>query len=334
MAYEEILTMKEYEYNGYQANDFSVAYFVVCKKEQYMIGDKNAYELKIAGERICDWVARACENPKVFEIYDNLSDIEAVMPYVSDTDYVVILSGNVPLLTKQTLKGILRNVVENGINVLKLKCGYVINTAYLKEVGEIFSCQNYGEKLKDFFEVTNFETYNIAKAEITKRMFNFYSKNGVNLESFDIEIDANVQIDRFCTVGKYSQILDGTKILSDSKVGKNVLIEQSLISKNTKIGDGVVLKSCKIGDSCEIGDGCILENCEIESGTKIMAGSKLADTKISENVVIKRFCDIISSNVSKNATVGEMARLFRANIEEDYEVYDGKVIIHRLEDKK
>ena len=42
----------------------------------------------------------------------------------------------------------------------------------------------------------------------------------------------------------------------------------------------------------------------------------------------------MNSKIEKCAEVGAMARLFNAEIEENYNVFDGKVIIHRVEEKK
>lgn len=329
----EILVCNEPEYENCHSIEAKVSYFVICKKNQSKIGSIYAFETKIAGEKIVSWVARACEDAKVLEIYENLNEIEAVLPYLDDSEYTVVLNGNIPLISKQHLKNILQYIMRKQINVCRLKAGFIFRTDYLRDTCEILAVDTYNLKSNDFFEVTNVETYEIAKKEINKRIINYHSKNGVFFAGLEPQIDANVQIENGTEICEKSMILDGTKILCDSQIGRNCLISKSLIKSDTKIGDNVIIKNSIIGANVNVEDGAVIENCNVGDGVEILAGTKIFDSEIGSGVKINKLCDIVGSKFGNNSSVGTLSKLYRATIDEDYQVFDGKVIIHRAEDK-
>ena len=177
----EILVCNEPEFEHFDSFEASVDYFVVCKKSENLIGTIEAYKHLIAGEKIVSWVARACENAKILEINDYQNEISAVLPNLSDAKYTVVLKGNIPLLNKQHLKNLIGFVARKNMNACKLKGGYVFNTEYLNEVGDVLSADCYNLATNDFFEVKTFDDLEFARREIAGRIANYHSKNGVSL---------------------------------------------------------------------------------------------------------------------------------------------------------
>lgn len=329
----EIMICAEPEFETCRKLESTVSYFILCKKGQNIIGATDAYETLIAGEKIVSWVARACDNAKILEVFDNGDDINAVMPYLTNSEYTVILSGNIPLLTKQSLKNVLQYAMRKNMNACRLKGGYIFKTEYLADVGEVLSVDTYNLQTNDFFKVENFESLEYAKKEISKRIFAYHTKNGVNFEDCNItKVDANVQMGFGANVFSNSQILSGSKLGEDAVIGRNSIIFQSQIGADCKISDGVVIKNCIISANVKIGDGAYIENCKIGAGCEILAGARLKDSQFGIGTKIAEFVDISNSKMGEGATVGAFARLLGANIESNYEVYDGKVIISRQEE--
>lgn len=328
----EILISDEFEFENQYPIDCSVSYFVVCKKNQNLIGSINAFDCLIAGEKIKNWVMRACENAKIIEIFENLNEIEAVLPYLTDSEYTVILNANIPLLRKQKLKSVLQYVAFNRMNVCKIKGGYIFNTEYLRDVCEVLSVDSYNFKSNDFFAVTNFESYEIAKKEINKRIINYHTKNGVFVSDIDCKIDANVQIENGCQIYYNSMILSGTKISYDSKIGKNCIIENSNIGSDVVVGDNVIIKNSEIGSNVKIADGVIVENCIINNDAEIGEYVRVFDSKIGDNAKIQKLCDISNSHIKNNTFVGVMSKLYKAEIEDGFVVFNGKVMIKKSEE--
>jgi len=330
----EILISSEPGFETCNKLDASVAYFVVCKKNEHLIGGIDAYNQIVAGEKIISWVARACDNAKILEINDYQNEIDAVLPCIDGSEYTVILKGNIPLVMKQHLKDMLNFVMHRHMNACKLKGGYIFKTEYLKEVGKVLSADCYNHQANDFFAVVDYDSLTFAREEISRRIYSYHSKNGVDFAGFDsCGIDANVQIGYGSSFGLGAKILHGSKILNDVSVGEYSVIESSLVKDNTIIGCGAIIKKCVIGLSCKIGDGVVLKNCKIGDGTIIEDGSRIFDCQIDRGVKINKLCDIASSNISANASIGAMSRLYNAFIEQSYEVFDGKVIIKRAEEE-
>lgn len=330
----EIMICQEPEFETCRKLESTVSYFILCKKGQNIIGSIDAYEIFIAGEKVVSWVARACENAKILEVFDNSNDLKAVIPYLTNSEYTVILNGNIPLLSKQSLKNILQYVMRRNMNACKLKGGYIFKTEYLADVGEVLSVDTYNLRTNDFFKVENFETLEYAKKEIAKRVFAYHSKNGVNFEDLsNTKIDANTQIGFGANVLANSQVLCDSKVGESALIGRNSIIMQSQIGSDCKISDGVVIKNSIISANVKIGDGAYVENCKIGVGCEILEGARLKDSQIDMGTKIAEFVDITKSKLREGVSVGAFARLFCANVEPNYEIFDGKVIISKQEEK-
>lgn len=328
-----IIINKEPEYESCTKLDASVTYFVVCKKDEHKIGNKDAYLQEIAGEKIVDWVARACEKPKILEINDYQSEIDAVISNLTDSEYTLILKGNIPLITKQHLKDVLNFVMRKHMNACKLKgCGYVFNTEYLKEVGEILSADCYNLSSNDFFEVVDFDSLCEAKTEISKRIYGYHSRNGVNFDNFYPEnISANVQIGYGTTVKQSAKILNGAKILSDVFIGENSLICCSLIKDDCKILKNVLIDDSIIGANCQIGDGAIIKNCKIGDCVRIENGVMLENCEILSGSIIGSFSNLVGSKIRENVKIGNMSKIIGCEILDNVEIFDGQILINNGE---
>lgn len=328
-----IIINKEPEFENCTKLDASVAYFVVCKKGEHKIGKKDVYLHEIAGEKIVDWVARACEKPKILEINDYQNELNAVLPNLTESEYTVILKGNIPLITKQHLKNVLNYVMRKHMNACKLKnCGYVFNTEYLKDVGKILSADCYNLSSNDFFEVTDFDSLCEAKCEIAKRIYDYHSKNGVTFESFYPEsISANVQIGYGTMVKQGAKILSGTKILNDVYIGENSLIYNSMLNDDCAISKNVLIDCSIIGGNCKISDSAFIKNCKIGDGVTIGSGVSLENCEVFKGCVIGAFSKLYGSKIRENVKIGHMSKIDACEILENVEILDGKTLINNGE---
>ena len=315
--------------------DASVAYFVVCKKGQHLIGGIDAYNQLIAGEKIISWVARACEKTKVLEINDYQSEIDAVIPCLGQSEYVVILKGNVPLVTKHSINSVLNFAMQRNMNACKLKCGYIFRTEYLKEVGRVMSADCYNLSSNDFLEVVDFESLSFARSEISKRIYAYHSKNGVDFSSFDIgAIDANVQIGYNTKLESDARVLESSKILNGCKIGQSSSIRGAFLKDNVFVGQNSVIINSVLGNGCKIGDGVIIKNSKIGDGVVVDDGTRLLSSEIFAGAKINALCDIKDTKINQGAEVGTMSKLYKTEIDEKFVVFNGKVLIKKSEDEK
>ena len=104
------------------------------------------------------------------------------------------------------------------------------------------------------------------------------------------------RIDNDVTIGPYSRIRPGTKLLKGSRVGNFVETKNSIVKSNSKINHLSYIGDTKIGKNSNIGAGTITCNYD---------GVKKNKTKIKDNVFVGSNTSLVAPvTLEKNSTIG------------------------------
>ena len=145
-------------------------------------------------------------------------------------------------------------------------------------------------------------------------------------------------IDKSAKIDKHSTI-------TNSEIGKNVVIEHSYvecstIGEGTKIGPFAHLRpNCQIGSNCKIGNFCEIKNSTIGDGTKISHHAYVGDAIVGNNCNIG--CGVIFANyngkqknkieIGNNVFVGSNCNLIAPlQIESDVYICAGTTVTENL----
>lgn len=341
------------EFSACDDVDVSASYFILCEEDLDTSLSKNVYDFKIAGMSILNWVVRVCdEQPTILKVskYDDV--LRAIKPYLGDSDYSVVLYANTPLLNKGHIKDLLGFVSRKHMNVCKLKKGFVLKNDYIANVDEIYSIDTYDFASNDMFEVKNYDDLSYAGEVLSKKVINYHKKNGVYFENPSlVNIDATTEIgygskiSAGVSVLNHSTVFDGvkidvgtvvsnSKIGEDVKIGKNVLIEDSVIKDGVQIESGAVVKGSVVGQSVKIGACSKIVASGIKNDSIVHELAEISNARIAENCEICKCAKVLGNKittlVSKDSLVGANATVVDCKLQEKFEIETcGKVISNK-----
>lgn len=271
-------------------NGKDVACFVLLENNNLNLQTK-VYNLEICGKSLLSWVTRACPTrPIVLEKLNGDSVIETIRPYLTSSEYTLVLFADTPLMTRSNINGIMDFVVTRGLNVCKLTRGYVFRTEYIKRVGEIYTPQTYYFEEEDFMMVSSLSQLSIIADIMKNRILSYHMNNGVvfkDAATTFISGDAcigkgtviegctclygKIIIGENCKIGAGSK-LENTRIYDNTKIG-SAIIKNSVVKENCEIGENVVIeKSCMIKENCTLLNNIVLSGVVIEENSKIENG--------------------------------------------------------------
>ena len=231
---------------------------------------------------------------------------------ISDDDQVLVLNGDIPLITKASLKEFVENHVETNSNASVLSTR-VLNP---KSYGRIIRDDN-----GDFIGIVEHRDLDISQLVIDEINTGIYIFKGQDLKEALAKLDANndqselyltdcIEIlynagkkvmaftandaDEFYGINNKKELAEAKKILQ-KRVNENHMLngviiedpEMAIIDPEVKIGmDTIISGPVKILGKTEIGENCIIE------GSSRIEDSILKDNiKIDNSVIEKSFVD-------------------------------------------
>lgn len=269
----------------------------------------------------------------------------------ADAKTTVVLNGDMPQITSETLKKVLKYHNENNLMVTVVGAAYenptgygrlVIKDGVLEKIVEHKDCTEKQLSIKEinagiyFFDTKYLlnslklikndnaqgEYYLTDTIEVIKEMGGkagaYIVENreeiaGCNNRFELSEADNNLRM----RVNK-KLMEDGVTIINP----ENTYIEDGVkIGMDTVIFPGTVIKgNTVIGEDCEISSNCSIENCELGNGVKINI-STLVDSKIGNNVNIGPYAYIRpQSEICDNVKIGDFVEVKKAKIDEGTKV--------------
>ena len=270
------------------------------------------------------------KNVKTFvqpELNGTAGAIKAAQKKIMDDEDVLILYGDVPLISYETLKNALNDNHDAVIltmipkdpfgygRVIKNDSGLATEiieekdaNAEQKKINEVFTgimIIKGGVLLSSLDEVNN---NNAAGEYYLTDVIKIASKKGVKINSIVVEetevLGANTK----------SELHEIENIFREMK-SKDLLEQGITISDASRVD---VRGSVSAGKDCSIDVNVILEG-EITLGTNVSIGPNcyLKDVVISDNVSIEAFSHIVSTQIGADCNVGPYARLREGTVLED-----------------
>ncbi len=262
--------------------------------------------------------------------------IEKARNYIK-TENFIVLFGDVPLVSSNSLKKLSRNFKNNKIASMILfnssnPKGYgrvILNNKKVEKVVEEINTSN-SEKLINlcnsgimmvnktiFFKNIKFVKYHKKKKErFLPDIFNVYFINnipfsfvvssedemsGIN-NLFDYNKVENLLqrklVNKFLNNGVLIKNPETSYFCIDTKIGKNVIIEE-----NVKIRKNVIIKSGSLIKNFSDLEGVVIkENCSIGPHARIRPNSK-----INQNCKIGNYVEIKNSSIGNNTAISHLA---------------------------
>ncbi len=234
----------------------------------FVLQGKKDYE--ILGCKCSQWTIDAINDYNYALVeYDNSDLFDFAKKHTINTDYVVLLSASMPLLTKNVFNHLVEYCVFKGIKACKFWGGAVYDVGYLKSTKTVFYDSVYSQNEDQFYIVENISQRNYVTEILKNRILDFHIKNGV-----DIKNTKNVVIEKYVDIKSGVVIESGNVLKGNTYIEKNVILKENntltdcVVGENTCIAHSVVEKST-------IGRDCI-----------IMPYSSVTDSVLGNNVIV------------------------------------------------
>jgi len=328
-----------------------------------MKSETPKYLHKICGKPVCKWVIDASVKAgvdkitlvignKCEEIKDTFGEaysyavqeegkgtVHALMQavgYINSDELCIILNGDTPLITEDTIKTavLYHEENKNAATVVKDNTGtnsgiYILSADLLRKVvttlSEDNSCGQYSSA--DIFEILlnlgvttgiyvlsdlcELQVINdrigLSQAEgiIQKRINTFHMRNGVTINLCDtVIIEDGVEIGTDTVINQNVTIKSGTKIGKKCIIGTGCVLEEAIISDNVDILSSVIIKS-SVGENTHVGPfAYIRPNCSVGKNVKVGDFVELKNSNIDEGTKISHLTYVGDSDVGKRVNFG------------------------------
>ncbi|MBQ8425806.1 MAG: hypothetical protein IJX17_07335 [Clostridia bacterium] len=304
--YDRVIVNYDHDFVENDDNGATASYVILCEFDAQNDFSKPIYDLNVLGLSFYDWVAMACDT-KPARVHTSKDEkfINLIKPYMGGFDYTVVLYADTPLVSKSHLKDLIGFVSRKGLNVCKLKRGYILKNEYVSEVEDIYSSLVYDLSSNDFMQVKSLSDFDNVKDILEKRIFNHFKKNGVTFSNQNTTtIDANVSISSGCVIG------GNVSIINNSTIGENVIIETGAVVSNSKIennaiiGTGANVSSSVVKTGAEIKTDSSVVSSVLGQNSKVGIGSRVVKSAINDFAKVDDFVNLKNVNVLNGATVG------------------------------
>lgn len=230
--------------------------------EKSNLPTKPTYNIEILGKKMTQWVVDAMEGYTVNVVNASAENdiISVIMPYVKDSDYVVVLYCDTPLITKQTIEMALDFVCAKNMQVCKLDRGYIFATEYLRTAEKIYAPRSESFNPDEFFAITNVASLVKATELLQQKINDFHIRRGVAiLQPSTTAIGASVSIGTGVTIMGNNTIM-GNSVLSDNvTVKENNMLDNAILLKGSSVKASVV-KDSVLMENSEVQAFCVIEN--------------------------------------------------------------------------
>lgn len=250
-----------------------------------VVREKN--EKEILGAKSSDWVIDAVKGYSSILVEKNNDDIiECAKRYLTNSLFTIVLSGNLPLLTKAVIDRVIDYSLFKKVKACKFMGGGAFNSEYLRQAKNIFYDSVYLHDDDAFYLVENTKQLRYATDVLKNRILDYHMSNGVVFKNVqdvliekDVVVERGVVIDAGNSIKGNSIISEGAIIktnntISNSRIGKNVCVSNSNI-EDSVIGDESIImpytsiNKCTLGKNVVVyGNMCLINKC-VKDGRKI-----------------------------------------------------------------
>ena len=294
------------------------------------VSDKMSVVVGFDKEGVEEEISRLSINAKTYlqkKQIGTADAVKAVTDEINDSEKVLILYGDVPLIKASTLNNLCSTEGDIAIltTLLKNPTGYgrVVKdssnlvtriveekdaTDMQKEINEIFTgiLVAPGKVLKELIPLINNE--NAAQEYYLTDLIGIASEKGFKINAQDSPKSETMGANNRLEQEELERVLRNMNAEDLLKAGAT-LIDKSRID---------IRGNVEVGADCVIDVNVIFEgDVELGDNVEIGANSVISDTKIDNGTKILPFSHIVQSNIGKDCSIGPYARLREGSIIEN-----------------
>ena len=294
------------------------------------VSDKMSVVVGFDKEGVEEEISRLSINAKTYlqkKQIGTADAVKAVIDEINDSEKVLILYGDVPLIKASTLKNLCSTEGDIAIltTLLKNPTGYgrVVKdssnlvtriveekdaTDMQKEINEIFTgiLVAPGKVLKELIPLINNE--NSAQEYYLTDLIGIASEKGFKINAKDSPNSETMGANNRSEQEELERVLRNMNAEDLLKAGAT-LIDKSRID---------IRGNVEVGADCVIDVNVIFEgDVELGDNVEIGANSVISDTKIDNGTKILPFSHIVQSKIGKDCSIGPYARLREGSIIEN-----------------
>ena len=294
------------------------------------VSDKISVVVGFDKEGVEEEISHLSINAKTYQQKKQIGTadaVKAVIDEINDSEKVLILYGDVPLIKASTLNNLCSTEGDIAIltTLLKNPTGYgrVVKdssnlvtriveekdaTDMQKEINEIFTgiLVAPGKALKELIPLINNE--NAAQEYYLTDLIGIASEKGFKINAQDSPKSETMGANNRLEQEELERVLRNMNAEDLLKAGAT-LIDKSRID---------IRGNVEVGADCVIDVNVIFEgDVELGDNVEIGANSVISDTKIDNGTKILPFSHIVQSNIGKDCSIGPYARLREGSIIEN-----------------
>ena len=294
------------------------------------VSDKISVVVGFDKEGVEEEISHLSINAKTYQQKKQIGTADAVksvIDEINDSEKVLILYGDVPLIKDSTLNNLCSTEGDIAIltTLLKNPTGYgrVVKdssnlvtriveekdaTDMQKEINEIFTgiLVAPGKALKELIPLINNE--NAAQEYYLTDLIGIASEKGFKINAQDSPKSETMGANNRLEQEELERVLRNMNAEDLLKAGAT-LIDKSRID---------IRGNVEVGADCVIDVNVIFEgDVELGDNVEIGANSVISDTKIDNGTKILPFSHIVQSNIGKDCSIGPYARLREGSIIEN-----------------
>lgn len=157
-----------------------INYIVLAINYDEVNTGKSTYDIKLLGKSMLDWVKSACPvQPIVKKVDSDFEVLHEIKDLLTDSEWTIVLFSDTPLLTNDTLEKSFSFAEENGLNVCKLKRGYIFKTDYVRRIEDIYGVENCSINSEDFLVADSFVSISKVSTILKNRIIDYHMRSGV-----------------------------------------------------------------------------------------------------------------------------------------------------------
>lgn len=271
-------------------------FVLVLQLEQYQ--NTNVLQRKLCGRTVTEWVDAAVApwHHQVVTTAPEDDIITLFRKHITSAKYTVIIYGDLPLLTSDSIRQAVDFCQHKSAAAVKLPRGWVFLTEAVANENNFKVEEFLAAEPTDYLVAFNDQQIAKIRPLLQERINEQHLKSGVQIiDPTHTYIDASVQIATGCVVEPNVHLQGNTTIAADTTLLAGTYVTDCAIGANCEIGPYARLRpNSSIGNRCRIGNFVEIKRSKIGDETKVAHMTYVGDSTIGQKCNIG--CGVIFCN--------------------------------------
>lgn len=250
---------------------------------------------KLLEKTMLNWVCDAVKKYEtiVVEYNKEIPELSQIKNNLRESNFTLILHSFNPLITEKNIDLCIDYLVLRKEKLIKLPFGFVCETNYIKNLTEIKEPVLFGGDASEFLQIESNEEMEYATEVLQRRIIKNLTQKGVKIVNpTNVVINANVCVESGVTIFPFNNLCGNTIIkkntvlkegntITNSEIGSNCVVANSIISNSTICSDCFIFPFNTIENNTFVGANCVIKSY-----------NKINNAYIQENTKIESFNEI------------------------------------------